>query len=110
MDHLECIRLLDGELFVDKHISVKPNTFSNQRMKYDFEVDSRSQRLAVAEWNRFHYDDGGVNGPQNQLENVRVTNDRYVSPPKQLSRDRSPSTSRQSRSVNRTNFKQTTIQ
>jgi hypothetical protein len=58
MDHLECLRLLDGELFVDKHISVKPN--------------------------RFHYDDGGVNGPQNQLENVRVTNDRYVSPPRQL--------------------------
>jgi hypothetical protein len=103
MDHLECIRLLDGELFVNKHISVKPNSFSNQRIKYDFEVDSRSQRLAVAEWNRFHYDDGGVNGPQNQLENVRETNDRYVSPPRQLRRNRSPSTSRQSRSVNRTN-------
>ena len=47
-DHVKCIHLLDGELFIDKHISVKPNTFANIRMKYDFEVDSKSQRLAVA--------------------------------------------------------------
>ncbi len=51
-DLLKCIRLLDGEQFIEKHISVKPNTFLNQRMKYDFEVDSKSQRLAVSEWFR----------------------------------------------------------
>jgi hypothetical protein len=102
VDHLECIRLLDGELFIDKHISVKPNTFSNIRIKYDFEVDSRSQRLAVAEWIRSNYDDGGVNGPQNQFEHARVINPRY-SPPRQLRRDRSPSTNRQSRSVYKPN-------
>jgi hypothetical protein len=72
---LECIRLLDGELFIDKHISVKPNTLSNIRIKYDF-FDSRSQRFAVAEWIHSNYDDGGVNGPQNQFEHARVINPR----------------------------------
>ena len=101
VDHLECIHLLDGELFVDKHISVKPNTFSNNRMKYDFEVDSRIQRLAVAEWIRSNYDDGGVNGPQNQFEQVNVINPRYASPPRQHRRNRSPSNDRPSHPVGR---------
>ena len=98
MINLECIRLLDGELFVDKHISVKPYTFSNQRMRYDFEVDSR-QLLAVAVWTRLNHDDGGVNGPQNQIEAVRVANIRHISPLRQQLRYRSPSYSRSSRSI-----------
>ena len=76
-DHIECIRLLDGQSFANKYIAVKPNTFSNERLKREFHVNSKSQRQAVAEWINCNYDDGGVNRPQFRFE---TRNDRHHSP------------------------------
>jgi hypothetical protein len=80
-DHVECIRLLDGLRFADKYISVKPNTFCNDRFKYDFYVDSKPQRDAVAAWVRANYDDGQVNRPQNQFDEQYDRHHNYFNAP-----------------------------
>ena len=62
--HLTCIRELDGLLYGNKYIAVRPNSFSHVRYKDTFKVTrTYEHRIAVSKWITENYTDGNINRP-----------------------------------------------